>query len=44
MYDSTGIFEKMNQLLQEHFSIVAVDDDIITGFGDIDKTGYLDRQ
>ena len=32
-----------NQSFQEHFSIVAVDDDIIVGFGDIDKTGYLDR-
>lgn len=32
-----------NQSLQEHFSIVVVDDDIIVGFGDIDKTGYLDR-
>lgn len=32
-----------NQSLQEHFSIVAVDDDIIIGFGDIDKTGYLNR-
>lgn len=32
-----------NQSLQEHFSIVAVDDDIIVGFGDIDKTGYLNR-
>lgn len=35
--------EKWNQSLQEHFSIVAVDDGIIVGFGDIDKTGYLDR-
>lgn len=35
--------EKWNQSLQEHFSIVAVDNDIIVGFGDIDKTGYLDR-
>ncbi len=35
--------KKWNQLLQEHFSIVAVDGDIIVGFGDIDKTGYLDR-
>lgn len=34
---------KWNQSLQEHFSIVAVDDDIIVGFGDVDKTGYLDR-
>ncbi|MEG1138996.1 MAG: GNAT family N-acetyltransferase [Anaerovoracaceae bacterium] len=32
-----------NQSLQEHVSIVAVDDGIIVGFGDIDKTGYLDR-
>ncbi len=35
--------KKWNQSLQEHFSIVAVDDGIIVGFGDIDKTGYLDR-
>lgn len=35
--------EKWNQSLQEHFSIVAVDDGIIVGFGDIDRTGYLDR-
>lgn len=32
-----------SQLLQEHFSIVAVDNDIIVGFGDIDETGYLDH-
>ena len=35
--------EKWNESLQEHFSVVAVDDEIIAGFGDIDKTGYLDR-
>lgn len=35
--------EMWNQSFQEHYSIVAVDDDIIIGFGDIDKTGYLDR-
>lgn len=35
--------EKWNESLQEHFSIVAVDDEIIVGFGDIDKTGYLDH-
>lgn len=29
--------------LQEHFSIVAVEDDTIVGFGDMDQTGYLDR-
>lgn len=35
--------EKWNISLQEHFSIVAVDNGIIVGFGDIDNTGYLDR-
>lgn len=35
--------EKWNQSLQEHYSIVAAEDNIIVGFGDIDKTGYLDR-
>lgn len=35
--------EKWNRSLQEHFSVVAVEGEIITGFGDIDKTGYLDR-
>ena len=27
----------------EHFTIVAIKNEIIVGFGDIDKTGYLDR-
>lgn len=35
--------EKWNQSLQEHFSIVVIDGGIIVGFGDVDKTGYLDR-
>lgn len=35
--------EKWHQSLQQHFSIVAVDNETIAGFGDIDKTGYLDR-
>ena len=35
--------EKWNQSLQEHYSIVAVENNVIVGFGDIDKTGYLDR-
>ena len=35
--------EKWNQSLQEHYSIVAVENGVIVGFGDIDKTGYLDR-
>jgi len=28
---------------QEHDTVVAVENDCIVGFGDIDKTGYLDR-
>lgn len=32
-----------NQSLSGHFSLVAVENGIIVGFGDIDKTGYLDR-
>ena len=35
--------EQWNSSLQEHFSLVAVDSEIIVGFGDIDSTGYLDR-
>lgn len=35
--------EKWNQSLKEHYSIVAVDNEIIVGFGDIDEAGYLDR-
>lgn len=35
--------EKWNQSLQEHYSIVVIENEIIVGFGDIDKTGYLDR-
>lgn len=35
--------EKWNQSFLEHDSIIAIEDNIIIGFGDIDKTGYLDR-
>ncbi len=35
--------KKWDQSFQEHFSIVAVDSGIIIGFGDIDKSGYLDH-
>lgn len=35
--------KKWNESLQEHFTVVAIDNEIIIGFGDIDKTGYLDR-
>lgn len=35
--------EKWNRTLLEHYSLVALDGIKIIGFGDIDKTGYLDR-
>ncbi len=35
--------KEWNQSLSRHFSLVAIKDGIIAGFGDIDKTGYLDR-
>lgn len=35
--------EKWNQSFMEHYTLVAVDDEVIIGFGDIDKTGYLGR-
>ena len=35
--------KEWNLSLSKHFSLVAIKDGIITGFGDIDNTGYLDR-
>ncbi|MDU5261811.1 MAG: GNAT family N-acetyltransferase [Clostridium celatum] len=35
--------ERWNQSLMSNFSLVAVEDELIVGFGDIDRTGYLDR-
>ena len=32
-----------NESLSEHYTVVAVENNIIVGFGDIDKSGYLDR-
>lgn len=32
-----------NRSFMEHITVVAVKDGMIVGFGDIDKTGYLDR-
>lgn len=32
-----------DQSFRAHFTVVAVKDGIITGFGDIDRNGYLDR-
>ena len=34
---------KWNQSFLEHYTFVAVEENIIVGFGDIDKSGYLDR-
>lgn len=41
--DGNVDLEKWNWSLQEHYSIVAVGDGVLVGFGDIDRTGYLDR-
>lgn len=35
--------ENWNNSLLKNYSLVAVIDEIIVGFGDIDNTGYLDR-
>ena len=35
--------EKWNQSFEEHYSLVAIDNEVIIGFGDINKVGYLDR-
>lgn len=42
---ATGIvdLEKWNQSLLSHFSVVAVEEGSIIGFGGIDKTGDIDR-
>lgn len=34
---------RWNNILTNHYTLVAVKDNIIVGFGDIDKTGYLDH-
>lgn len=41
----TGSVElgEWNKSFLEHFTIVAFENDVIVGFGDIDNTGYLDR-
>ena len=35
--------DKWNKSFAEHFTVIAVENDIVVGFGDIDATGYLDR-
>lgn len=32
-----------NNSFLQHYTLVAVEGDLLVGFGDIDKTGYLDR-
>lgn len=34
---------KWNESFLKHYTVVAVDDDTVVGFGDIDMSGYLDR-
>ena len=41
--DGKADLKKWNQSFQEHYSIVAVENETIAGFGDIDLTGYLDH-
>lgn len=42
---ATGIvnLDDWNVSFIEHYTVVAMENEIIVGFGDIDKTGYLDR-
>lgn len=35
--------KEWDRSFREHYTLVAVDDETIVGFGDIDRTGYLDR-
>ena len=35
--------EAWNQSFLEHHTVVALVGDVLAGFGDVDKTGYLDR-
>ena len=32
-----------NSSFLQHYTLVAVEENLLVGFGDIDKTGYLDR-
>ncbi|MDE5582079.1 MAG: GNAT family N-acetyltransferase [Ruminococcus sp.] len=41
--DSAENYDKWKNSLAEHYTLVAESDGIITGFGDIDAGGYLDR-
>lgn len=35
--------KEWDESFTEHYTVVAIDNNIIVGFGDIDKMGYLDR-
>lgn len=35
--------EKWNSSLEKHFTLVATNNGMIVGFGDMDRTGYLDH-
>lgn len=35
--------KKWNESFQKHHTVVAIEENIIVGFGDMDETGYLDR-
>lgn len=35
--------DRWNESLSSHYSLVAIEDGIIVGFGDMDPSGYLDR-
>lgn len=35
--------KEWNKSFLEHFTVVAIEDNVIVGFGDIDNNGYLDR-
>ncbi|MGN0736408.1 MAG: GNAT family N-acetyltransferase [Anaerovoracaceae bacterium] len=40
--DGSADLEKWDKSFLAHYTIVAVNDNCIVGFGDIDRTGYLD--
>ncbi|MGM9970284.1 MAG: GNAT family N-acetyltransferase [Anaeroplasma sp.] len=35
--------DEWNKSFLKHFTVVAIKNEMVVGFGDIDKTGYLDR-
>ena len=41
--DGNVDLEKWNQSFLEHYTVIAEAENVITGFGDISDTGYLDR-